>query len=106
MRHKPMSALWTLVAAISLPGCAANSSPPPPEVIRLPPIETIRNIFPVIPSDMLNCLDESIVPEELTKEGARDNQAAAFGEANRIAGADCRAKLGQVRALVATWPRN
>ncbi len=74
-------------------------------MIRLPPVETVRDVFPVIPSDMLNCLNEVIVPEELTREGARDSQSTAYGEAQRLAGADCRSKLGQVRALVATWPR-
>jgi hypothetical protein len=74
-------------------------------VIRLPGEVRREPVFPVIAPDALECLNEVIVPEELTRDGARDAQAAAYGEAQRLAGADCRAKLDSLRALVTTWPR-
>lgn len=80
--------------------CAAND-PPQPQVIQLPPVERVVNIFPAIPSDALACLGEPLVPDIVET----DTQLAAWTESVSNAGADCRAKLGWLRDLVATWPR-
>lgn len=74
-------------------------------MIRLPAEVRTEFVYPTVPPDALTCLPEVVVPEALTMEGASDNQATAYGEEQRMAGADCRAKLDWVRALVATWPK-
>lgn len=78
---------------------------PPVPPARLPPEVRTEYIFPRIPSDALMCLGEVVVPEAITIEGGEDAQAAVYSDEQAAAGADCRAKLGWLRDLVATWPK-
>ncbi len=70
-------------------------------MIRLPPEIRTVNVFPAIPSDALMCLGEPSVPDSVQT----DAELAAWTEAVRLAAEDCRAKLGWLHDLVATWPR-
>lgn len=60
----------------------------------------VRNVYPQIPSNFLNCTDEPPVGQILT-----DVQLAQLAEAMRVAGADCRARLAKVRETVSGWPK-
>lgn len=60
----------------------------------------VRNVYPVIPANFLKCTDEPSVGQILT-----DVQLAQLAEAMRVAGADCRSRLGKVRETVAGWPK-
>jgi len=56
--------------------------------------------FPAIPPDALACLSEPDLPMIET-----DAQLAVWAEEVRRAGQDCRARIGWLRNLVATWPK-
>jgi hypothetical protein len=60
----------------------------------------VRNVYPQIPANFLNCTDEPPVGQILT-----DVQLAQLAEALRVAGADCRSRLNSVRGTVAAWPK-
>lgn len=74
---------------------------PEPQIIRLPPEVRTEYVYPSVPADALACLLEPMVPATVNT----DTELAAWAESVRNAGEDCRAKLGWVRDLVATWPK-
>lgn len=101
MQLRQMSALSILLLAMFTGACAKDSLPPEPQVIRLPPVEVLRYVYPTVPGDSLMCLQAPIVPETLET----DNQATAWGVMTFDAWEDCAAKLSWLRDLVATWPK-
>ena len=99
-QRKTRQSLAPLLALISI-ACASNSAPVPPQVIQLPPVEVVRNVYPPISTDALVCLGEPLVPDSVETDAG----LAIWAEDTRTAGADCRARLDWIRAYVATWPR-
>lgn len=73
--------------------------------MQLPPVIQRVDVYPDVPSDLLTCTDEPIVPASLIGSDSLDRDAVMYEAASRLAGADCRGKLMQLRDLVATWPR-
>ena len=101
MRSPKMWRLSVLPCVIFLTACAANSDPPPSSPIRLPAETRTEYVYQSVPQEALACLAEPPVPAAVDT----DAQLAAWAQALRDAGADCRAKLNWLRDLVATWPK-
>ena len=104
MRHEGWNLVSTLLVAIIIAGCESNNAPQAPVV--LPPVIQRVDVYPDVPSDLLTCLPEPIVPASLTASDSLDRDAVAYEAASRLAGADCRGKLMLLRELVATWPKD
>ena len=64
------------------------------------PVPEVHNIYPSMPAGNLMCTPEPVPGQILT-----DVQAAQFAEAVRVAGQDCRNKLGTVAGIVHSWPK-
>lgn len=64
------------------------------------PVPEVHNVYPSIPAGDLACIVEPAPGQILT-----DVQAAQWAESVRVAGGDCRAKLGLVRGIVQSWPK-
>lgn len=88
-----MFALWGLMSLTMLQGCAA----PKPDI---QPIPEIRNVYPIIPSNLLVCKSEPVPADILT-----DVDLAKFTEEVRVAGQECRNHLKAVKTQSDSWPR-
>ena len=92
--RKPLTlGLLGLASWLILSGCG-------PEKPVIQTVVEVRNVYPVVPANFLNCSPEPVPGVILT-----DVQLAQFTEAVRLAGEDCRARLSSVRQTVAGWPK-
>jgi len=91
----PHKALCLLILALQVTLTACG-----PEKPVIQTVVEVRNVYPVVPSNFLNCSPEPVPGVILT-----DVALAQFTEAVRVAGEDCRARLSSVRQTVAGWPK-
>ena len=89
-----MPVLWGLPLLSILAACEA-----PKPVIQYVP--EYHNVYPTPPpATNLTCIDEPQPGQVIT-----DVQAMEWAERVRIAGLDCRNKLGAVRQWIISWPK-
>ncbi len=62
----------------------------------------LRIVQPGVPANLLTCADEPADPAD--KPGLTQRDVARYIVVLRAAGADCRAKLGEVKGLVTKPP--
>lgn len=97
--HPPLRALLIPLVMLQcsiLTACGDN----PPKV-DVQPLPVVKNIYPNIPVNLLQCGDEP-VPSTLIKT---DIGALGWAEDVRVWGATCKAKLETLRKTVESWPK-
>lgn len=68
----------------------------------MPPVvvKTVLQYPPRPSPDVLSCSPDVMAPDAML-----DGELFEWGEAERISGSDCRAKLGALREWIDKWPR-
>lgn len=91
--------LLVLLCGCILLGCASNSKPVDPVVLR-PPAEEVRvNVYPDIPTDWLHCSSDPEIPADIKQDTDIPYQDLLD------AWADCSSKLMKIDDLVSKWPK-
>ena len=99
MPRRWMLLCWALPCAFILLGCASNSKPPEPVVLRPPPEIVTKNVYPDIPADWLQCALDPEIPAMITKDTDIPYQEL------EDAWSDCFTKIERLKALVQSWPK-
>ena len=94
MLHRKIYAALALAPLLITAACAAKPAP------DIQPIPEVRNVYPNVPANLLDCAAEPVPGDILT-----DIDAAKFTEDVRTAGGDCRGKISSLKAMVAGWPK-